>query len=567
MYFMQSGNIVVEHVNGNPKITINAVNSNNVPMTIVFEVGGKSEKVEVKAPLKYDATEADGALDYTYGEDAMAAAADKGFYGTFDVADATSMLALLFVYPEGVADAETTIPAGTYTISDSQEPGTVLASSGVSSTGSVGYSFFAKTNEQGQLVPPLYFPVEGTVEVTKVDGKLKVEVNGLNSNNVPVHVVYDATKVGNDTPDQGLTLTATGLETQLESDGSYTLQGNAVVNGDESNLMDFMLCVYPTDGYTDAFLNSWSVMIFGAPTPGAFVENEDGTFTYTAQIEDTYGDGTVYNINMSGTIKKNEGPEYTELEDQITNMTFDLENMVIYGGPSTNFEIEVVLGLGEDNFDGSFTLSDESSVVIRGIDAEFVEGYVYDIDPYAPSATAVVKVNWDDMYYAFTLTMSAAPAEATVVVVENAIVEVIEYPIFGDTYEYALNMKGEWVNEADGVTYPVLVEVPVYYPEATEPSEIYSTVTVGGWGDNDPWLGFGEGTLTITTVGNVITATGIVENPGTGIAIDITISGSTLTDDLENTTVTLKTVKMIQNGQLIIKKGDAQYNAQGATVK
>ena len=567
MYFMQSGNVVVEHVNGTPKITINAVNSNNVPMTIVFEVGGKSEKVEVKAPLKYDATEADGALDYTYGEDAVVETTDKGFYGMLDVADATSMLALLFVYPEGVADAETTIPAGTYTISDSQEPGTVLASSGVSSTGSVGYSFFAKTNEQGQLVPPLYFPVEGTVEVTKVDGKLKVEVNGLNSNNVPVHVVYDATKVGNDTPDQGLTLTATGLETQLESDGSYTLQGNAVVNGDESNLMDFMLCVYPTDGYTDAFLNGWSVMIFGAPTPGAFVENEDGTFTYTAQIEDTYGDGTVYNINMSGTIKKTEGPEYMELDDQITNMTIDLENMVIYGGPSTNFEIEVVLGLGEDNFDGSFTLSDESSVVIKGIDAEFVEGYVYDIDINAPSAVAVVKVNWDGMYYAFTLTMSAAPAEATIVVVENATVEIEKYLLFGDTYDYALKMTGEWINPEDGLTYPVLVEVPVYYPEATEPFEMLSTVTIGGWGDSDPWLGFGEGTLTVTTVDGVVTATGRVENPMAGVVIDITISGTIIATSLEDATVTVKPVKMIQNGQLIIKKGDVQYNAQGATLK
>ena len=115
--------------------------------------------------------------------------------------------------------------------------------------------------------------------------------------------------------------------------------------------------------------------------------------------------------------------------------------------------------------------------------------------------------------------------------------------------------------------YPVLVEVPVYYPEATEPSEITSTVTVGGWEDDDPWLGFGEGTLTVTTVDGVVTAAGIVQNPQAGVAIDITISGSTLTDDLENTTVTLKTVKMIQNGQLIIKKGDAQYNAQGATLK
>lgn len=194
MYFMQSGNIVVEHVNGAPKITINAVNSNNVPMTIVYEVGGKSEKVEVKVPLQYDATAADGALDYTFAEGATATATDKGFYGTYivEAADASSELALLFLYPEGVADAETTIPEGTYTISDSQAPGTVMASSGVSSTGGVSYSFFANLDAEGYLEIPLYFLVSGTVEVTTVDGKIKVEVNGLNSNDVPVHVVYDA---------------------------------------------------------------------------------------------------------------------------------------------------------------------------------------------------------------------------------------------------------------------------------------------------------------------------------------------------------------------------------------
>lgn len=194
MYFMQSGNIVVEHVNGTPKITINAVNSNNVPMTIVFEVGGKSEKVEVKTPLKYDATAADGALDYTFAEGATATAKDNGFYGTYvvDAADASCELGLLFIYPEGTADAETTIPAGTYTISDSQAPGTVMASSGYSSQG-LGYSFFINVNAEGKITLPMYFLVEGTVEVTKVNGKLKVEVNGLNSNDVPVHVVYDAT--------------------------------------------------------------------------------------------------------------------------------------------------------------------------------------------------------------------------------------------------------------------------------------------------------------------------------------------------------------------------------------
>ena len=272
-------------------------------------------------------------------------------------------------------------------------------------------------------------------------------------------------------------------------------------------------------------------------------------------------------INMSGTIKKIESPEYMELDDQITNLTFDLDNMVMSGGPSENYEIEVDLVLGEDNFDGSFTLSSASSVVIKGMKTEFVEGYVYDIDRNAPSATAVVKVNWDEMYYEFTLTMSAAPAEATKVVVKNATVEIEKHLLFGDTYDYALKMSGEWVNEEDGLTYPVLVEVPVYYPEATEPSEIMSTVTVGDGGDNDPWLGFGEGTLTVTTVDNVVTATGIVQNPSAGIAIDITISGSLATTGIENTTVTIKPVKMIQNGQLVIEKDGVQYNAQGATLK
>ena len=379
----------------------------------------------------------------------------------------------------------------------------------------------------------------------------------------PAAAKYAFQLEGTENPDQGIHLTATGLETKLEDDGSYTLQGQAVVNGDESNLMDFMLCVYPTEGYTDAFLNNYSVMIFGAPTPGAFVENTDGTFTYTAQIEDT--DGTVYNINISGTIKTG-GSEYTELGDKITNMTFDTENMVITGGPSAEYAIKVVLKLGEDKLDGTYTLSSESSVTIRERAAEFVEGYVYNMDLSAPSAVAVVKVNWDGMKYEFTLRMSA-PVEATKVVVENATIEINKYLLFGDTYDYALKMTGNWLNPEDGLTYPVLVDVPVYYPEATEPSTIHSTVTVGGEGDDDPWLGFGEGELTITTVGNTITATGIVENPMNGIAIDITISGSKTPTAIDNATITVKPVKVIKNGQLIIINNDVEYSAQGQVIK
>ena len=1473
MYFMQSGNIVVEHVNGTPKITINAVNSNNIPMTIVFEVGGKSEKVEVKTPLKYDATAADGALDYTYGEDAVVETTDKGFYGMLDVADATSMLALLFVYPEGVADAETTIPAGTYTISDSQAAGTVLASSGVSSTGSVGYSFFAKTNAQGQLVPPLYFPVEGTVEVTKVDGKIKVEVNGLNSNDVPVHVVYDATPAEPDyaleetveisnlttetlTVGEATYLQLTGRNDMLDSDvqlflNNYTgedkeyevnvenslmtfggieltvVEGaiaqatdpekgkvytgrviasaeeegevmlvaldlvmyatpavelviedaEAIVDettgtllftatwtdtatmvaypvmvtvagfedvefkeyegaqiselqiGDDDNWLDFAVAnavavfkdgnavalegeytswatgatyyvaiegtlpvvedldpVKPEPTYTENNLNpyafglesvlsddkttltvtyrlnnsnatsvnvlvyngedivasipgtttigkntvevatgnlpagvelKWAVEVNGtsveAPTQetkmynmycphglaidkdpeseyfgrilvadamnivkdkagylgsgigaglhafnpsfttdstvytggndftrilasngyqpwrvkisedgrifvssldlngvvvwevskdlqtwtpviagtndatdhniydadgnfvaglncsmdvtgkgedlklllystnnkgiafnqsgyrldeyalgtattwtglpknileggkfgvvhtnvefiydgeggywfggsragnagqpnlvhinaageqdyytedaslyggdGVLVHNgmlfkgkartsgtvgnfgvwtigkdADGKVTltekwsvvadgigrnlnefavdyaenlyvvgnsgekiiayalpYSGQVEtpaaakyafqlpeplkmagvvkravqngdevivltheadgtahiyqvvdgkavaelsqegviardpenagdllaisdiavtedgklvavnsmvcqsaedyvdagykrgetrfyiwneldadptvwfksNMYGNwfrskeggsmaikgtstnaqimvtsihatkywsrfsvysvidgvynepadaatgnehytwcegpaagdldenvlGVQYELNASATagnwivdaelanpiefvqpatikeviatltpltedlgkkyqgvsivtvgekvlmvapfanpdgqlvgaeilnitngfnapqyvdmvyvdeavaataaatavevvegglnitlvadatihtwfVEMSEGSEWEVYEDEITNLVIDLDNLVLIGGPSANLQVDVYLPLGEYNMsEDSYQLTSESSIAVLGSDATFIDGYAYEVDAFTPSAKAVVHCEWNGMLLEFRLTMTAEPMEATVVVVENAVVEIEKYQIYGDMYDYALKMSGEWVNEEDGLTYPVLVEVPVYYPEATEPSEIMSTVTVGGMGDNDPWLGFGEGTLTVTTVDNVVTATGIVQNPMAGVAIDITISGSITPTGVENATVTVKSVKMIQNGQLIIKKGDAQFNAQGATVK
>ena len=238
-------------------------------------------------------------------------------------------------------------------------------------------------------------------------------------------------------------------------------------------------------------------------------------------------------------VEMSEGPVYEVYEDEITNLVIDLDNLVLIGGPSSAFQVDVFLGLGEYNRnDDTYQLLPESSIAVMGSDATFIDGYAYEVDAFTPSAKAVVHCEWNGMLFEFRLTMTAEPMEATVVVVENATVEVEKYLLFGDMYDYALKMTGEWVNPEDGLTYPVLVEVPVYYPEATEPSEIMSTVTVGGWGDNDPWLGFGEGTLTVTTVDGVVTATGIVQNPMAGVAIDITISGKLPSDEPVKYTVT-----------------------------
>ncbi len=280
-------------------------------------------------------------------------------------------------------------------------------------------------------------------------------------------------------------------------------------------------------------------------------------------------DATIYTLN----VELESEPDYMLLEDNITNLVIDLENMAIIGGPSTMWQVEVFLGLAEDdNMDGQWSLSPESSVAIMGFDARFIDGYVYDIDVNAPAAKAVLYVEDSGFFYEIKLDMTSTPTEAIVVVVEDATVQIDTIPLFGDQVDYALKMTGEWTYAEDGVTYPVLVEVPVYYPEATEPSEMTCTVTIGGMGDTDPWLGFGEGTLTITTVDGVVTAKGLVANPYTGVAFDVTVSGKLPQDPgpgtgLDNVQVEVKTVKMIKNGQLIINRDGKSYNAQGAIVK
>ena len=263
-----------------------------------------------------------------------------------------------------------------------------------------------------------------------------------------------------------------------------------------------------------------------------------------------------------------EEPTYEIYEVEINDLSIDLDNLILYGSASADFDVEVMLGLGESDLNtGIYQLKPESYVGINGSDATFVEGTAYEIDAFAPAAKAVVRCIWNGMNIELQLNMSAAPLEATVVVVENANVAIEKYLIFGEMYDYALKMTGVWTNE--GVDYPVLVEVPVYYPEATEASTIFSTVTVGGDGDDDPWLGFGEGDLTIETVNGVVTATGVVQNPMVGIAIDITISGTLPQGPtgVDNINATVAPAKMIKNGQLIIRNNGVEFNAQGAIVK
>ena len=184
LYFMVGGNVVVEHVDGHLKITIDAVNSYDVPAHIVYEA---VEGEEVETHLQYDATE--GAIDRAYTTEEITLTPGNGYFQVFaNAADGTDMVGMVVF---GENDENTIIPVGTYTINGTQADGTVLASTGVNSQGNISMSFYGKTNAQGQITPPCYFFVGGTVEVSAADGMLKLEVNAVNSYDVPVHIVME----------------------------------------------------------------------------------------------------------------------------------------------------------------------------------------------------------------------------------------------------------------------------------------------------------------------------------------------------------------------------------------
>ena len=139
-----------------------------------------------KAGLQYDATE--GAVDRTYtAEEVVINKATGYFQIQATAADKSDKVAMVLF---GAEDEETIIPVGTYEINGTQEAGTVLASTGVNGN-SVTYSFYGKTNAQGQIMVPCYFFVGGTVEVSAADGVLTIEVNAVNSYDVPVHIVME----------------------------------------------------------------------------------------------------------------------------------------------------------------------------------------------------------------------------------------------------------------------------------------------------------------------------------------------------------------------------------------
>jgi hypothetical protein len=112
-------------------------------------------------------------------------------YFDVEAADRSDVAALYFFAEE--SDPEIIIPEGTYYFDYTEEPGTMLANPGITGEGYIIPSYYGQCDEHGSLSGTLWLLVAGSAEVKNMGGKLYIEVNALNSYDVPVHIVYDGT--------------------------------------------------------------------------------------------------------------------------------------------------------------------------------------------------------------------------------------------------------------------------------------------------------------------------------------------------------------------------------------
>jgi hypothetical protein len=147
---------------------------------------------------------------------------DEGYiYLAVGAADQSDLMAMHFFADS--TDADIIVPEGVYKINKSFRPGTVLGNTGPNDQNQISTPFYATTDSQGYLVD-IYMWVKGTVTVTKKNGKLYLEVNAVNSYDVPVHIVYD-----------GSTQTSI-INTQIPNakPRKYIRNGQLIINQDDT---------------------------------------------------------------------------------------------------------------------------------------------------------------------------------------------------------------------------------------------------------------------------------------------------------------------------------------------
>ena len=191
-YSVQKGTMTVTVENGIVTAVASFICDNAVQYDLTFKTAYVRERIP------FDKEDED--IDFTFGPDSYIKLTDwrPDGYRLIELfivdADETVVADFYFVVDQDVAaDPDIVLPAGVYPINASWESGTTLACSGVLPDGPLP-SYVCFVDAEGYLDPlNLWCMVDGTVTIEKVNGKMKMEVDAINSYDRSVKLHYSAT--------------------------------------------------------------------------------------------------------------------------------------------------------------------------------------------------------------------------------------------------------------------------------------------------------------------------------------------------------------------------------------
>ena len=189
-YSVQKGTMTVKIENNIVTAVASFICDNAVQYDLTFITKYTRERIP------FDKEDED--LDFTFGHDSYIKVTDwrPDGYRLIELfmvdADETVAADFYFVVDQDVAaDPDIVLPAGVYPVNASWQSGTTLACSGVAPDGPLP-SYVCFVDAEGYLDPlNLWCMVDGTVTIEKVDGKMKVEVDALNSYDMSVKLHYN----------------------------------------------------------------------------------------------------------------------------------------------------------------------------------------------------------------------------------------------------------------------------------------------------------------------------------------------------------------------------------------
>ncbi len=187
VYSVEKGTMTVTmDAAGNINATVSVICSNAVQYEI--SMTSTFDKPHLQYDAEYGVEKAYTAADVVTTE----YDADYGMvYWQVEAADGSDICAMYFFVEE--ADADIVVPAGVYSIDDSMDYGTVYASEGYDPNYGLSPSFYAHNTADGYLQVPVWCMVGGTVTVEKVDGKMKMTIDAINSYDQEINITYDGT--------------------------------------------------------------------------------------------------------------------------------------------------------------------------------------------------------------------------------------------------------------------------------------------------------------------------------------------------------------------------------------